>query len=82
MTRAVNLLGLKNTVMIISGPSLHLVQAVSRTSDKFTELFRLTRFPDWRIGLLLPRDRSCQSRMGHDRILDEAGHGTWITSAE
>jgi hypothetical protein len=29
MTRAVHLLGLKNTVMIISGPDLSLVQAVS-----------------------------------------------------
>lgn len=28
MTRAVHLLGLKNTVMIISGPDLQLVQAV------------------------------------------------------
>lgn len=29
MTRAVHLLGLKNTIMIISGPDLELVQAVS-----------------------------------------------------
>jgi hypothetical protein len=31
MTRGVHLLGLKNTVLIISGPDLHIVQAV-RTS--------------------------------------------------
>lgn len=30
MTRAVHLLGLKDTVMIISGPDLSLVQAVSK----------------------------------------------------
>lgn len=41
MTRAVNLLGLKNTVMIISGPDLQLVQAVSDIRCQALTRYRL-----------------------------------------
>lgn len=39
MTRAVRLLGLSNTVMIISGPDLPLVQAVSGFQSASSRIF-------------------------------------------
>jgi hypothetical protein len=83
MTRAVHLLGLNNTVMIISGPDLVLVQAVSyHTFSRSAAVSTNYVNPDCRSFSLLPSHWPCKPIMGHDRNLHQAFFGTGTTPAE
>ena len=85
MTRAVHLLGLKNTVVAISGPDRELLQAVGDLylMSKPVLFMELTpRFTDWYIILLLPIYRACKQSLDHDRSFITARPHSWVAPSE
>jgi hypothetical protein len=86
MTRAVHLLGLKNSVMFISEPEFETVQAVSGETFPYPHLVdgvaNTYECLDWHASFLLPSYRPCKSSMDHDRCLHSTRTGSRSPSSE
>lgn len=89
MKRAVNLLEMEDTLTIISGPNVPLVQAVSISNSLLPLLHTvkcgliIVLFPtDWSFGLLFSGHRPCQSFMDHNWPICSACVGSRSPSSQ
>jgi hypothetical protein len=69
MTRAVQLLGLRDTMSFLAAPSLHRVQSVSNYCFSVEHDAANTLASDGNVGILLSCDWACEQSMDHDRTL-------------
>jgi hypothetical protein len=69
MLRATHLLGLKDTIMIIAGPDLRLVQAVSLAQSSCVQSLLINFFSDKRALVLFSCHWTCEPSMDIDRSL-------------
>jgi hypothetical protein len=60
MTRAIRLLGLKDTIMILSEPDIQMVHAVSSSQLSLHPIRELIVYTDGLFGLLFSGYRSCK----------------------
>lgn len=77
MLRAVYLLGLKDSVMFVSEPTIETVQAVRDLyCISATKLHILTNIADRNASVILPRHRLCKSSVDYDRSINPSRTGS------